>query len=590
MRRTLMIASVAFGLAVRVATAATPGWTQVGPFNQAGAPILVESVVVVPGSSTLYAGARSGVFRSDDGGADWDNLGQPGGNETRLLVLDPSAPETVYAATDNGVFKTMDGGATWAPSGLQDQGISALAVDPASPRTLYAGTWPGAGSGSSGSVFKSLDAGQSWSKIDELLLDVVSSLGVDPLDSSIVFAGTLNRRVLRSGDAGQTWSHADFVSGAVFQVVPDPVRSGVVYSRWATTQYLGWAMPTGTLRRTRDGGATWSDVAGLPSAYPGPFAIDPNDANILYSMTDGSLYRSIDGAESWSVLAPAPESIQLAISGGDPQYVYSAGEGVLRFDLAVLPPHCDASATTLCLQYGRFAVDVEWQQTPLGPTFQGQAIPVTAESGYFWFFGPDNVELMIKVLDGTAINDHFWVLYGALSDVAYTVTVTDTLTGAKRQYVNEQGTLASVADIKAFPGAVSATASNPRPPNPAVLTSAAASPAVVCEPDPTALCLEEGRFQVRVAWQAAPDGPSFNAAAIPLTGDTGYFWFFTDTNVELVVKVLDGRAINGHFWVFYGALSNVQYTITVTDTETGVSQIYEKPQGNLASVADTAAF
>ena len=211
---------------------------------------------------------------------------------------------------------------------------------------------------------------------------------------------------------------------------------------------------------------------------------------------------------------------------------------------------------------------------------------MTTDSGYFWFFGPENVELMVKVLDGTLINDHYWVFYGALSDVAYTLTVTDTLTGATQVYENPQGTLASVADTQAFPNAVSANASNARPPSRLVFPS----PAIVCDPDPAALCLEEGRFQVRVAWQKTPSGPSYSAAAVPLTRDTGYFWFFDEANVELVVKVLDGTAVNGHHWVFYGALSDVQYTITVTDTQTGATQTYENPQGTLASVADTAAF
>ena len=77
---------------------------------------------------------------------------------------------------------------------------------------------------------------------------------------------------------------------------------------------------------------------------------------------------------------------------------------------------------------------------------------------------------------------------------------------------------------------------------------------------------------------------------MPLTSDSGAFWFFQPSNIELVVKVLDGRAINGHFWVFYGALSNVGYTITVTDTATGESKTYTNPEGHLASLADTEAF
>jgi hypothetical protein len=54
--------------------------------------------------------------------------------------------------------------------------------------------------------------------------------------------------------------------------------------------------------------------------------------------------------------------------------------------------------------------------------------------------------------------------------------------------------------------------------------------------------------------------------------------------------VLDARGVNGHFWVFYGALSNVRYTITVNDTTGGRQRTYANPQGNMASVADTNAF
>ena len=78
--------------------------------------------------------------------------------------------------------------------------------------------------------------------------------------------------------------------------------------------------------------------------------------------------------------------------------------------------------------------------------------------------------------------------------------------------------------------------------------------------------------------------------AVPITGDTGYFWFFSSNNVELVIKALDGRAVDGKFWIFYGALSDVQYTITVTDTQTGAVKTYTNPSGQLASVADTSAF
>ena len=77
---------------------------------------------------------------------------------------------------------------------------------------------------------------------------------------------------------------------------------------------------------------------------------------------------------------------------------------------------------------------------------------------------------------------------------------------------------------------------------------------------------------------------------MPLTADTGYFWFFSDNNVELVVKVVDGRAVNGRYWFFAGALSDVEYVITVTDTSTGILRSYFSQAGVLASLADTSAF
>jgi hypothetical protein len=110
-----------------------------------------------------------------------------------------------------------------------------------------------------------------------------------------------------------------------------------------------------------------------------------------------------------------------------------------------------------------------------------------------------------------------------------------------------------------------------------------------CFPTATHLCLNGARFQVEADW-ALPGGIAGKGQAVPLTGDTGAFWFFDNSNLELMIKVLDGRAVNGHFWVYYGALSDVEYQITVTDTVTGVREIYVNPAGRLASGSDVAAF
>lgn len=111
-----------------------------------------------------------------------------------------------------------------------------------------------------------------------------------------------------------------------------------------------------------------------------------------------------------------------------------------------------------------------------------------------------------------------------------------------------------------------------------------------CEADEVTLCLGEGeRFQVEVSWTDF-EGNSGFGQAIPRTVDTGFYWYFGPDNYELMIKILDGRVLNDHFWVFYGSLSSVGFTITVTDTETGRRKVYNNPVGELASVGDTMAF
>jgi len=106
---------------------------------------------------------------------------------------------------------------------------------------------------------------------------------------------------------------------------------------------------------------------------------------------------------------------------------------------------------------------------------------------------------------------------------------------------------------------------------------------------PAGLCLNR-RFRVEAAWRVPSSGAHGTGTPIPRTGDTGVFWFFQPANFELLVKVLDGRGINGHFWVFYGSLTNVEFDLTVTDTMTGDQRTYHNPSGTMASRADTTAF
>jgi ELWxxDGT repeat protein len=115
------------------------------------------------------------------------------------------------------------------------------------------------------------------------------------------------------------------------------------------------------------------------------------------------------------------------------------------------------------------------------------------------------------------------------------------------------------------------------------------SPGTGCTAGAHTLCLHATRFKVEVAWRDFR-GRIGTGNVIPLTSDTGAFWFFNPSNYELMVKILDARALDGSFWVFYGALTNVEYTLTVTDTETDRTWERFNPLGQFASDGETGVF
>lgn len=107
-----------------------------------------------------------------------------------------------------------------------------------------------------------------------------------------------------------------------------------------------------------------------------------------------------------------------------------------------------------------------------------------------------------------------------------------------------------------------------------------------CVPDPTTLCIDDQpgdrRFKIQVAYRTSQGGGRAGAGnAIPLSSlgvdRGGLFWFFSPDNPEMLVKVIDGCAANGRFWVFSSAGTNVGLSTTVTDTRTGQTKIYSNP-------------
>jgi ELWxxDGT repeat protein len=359
---------------------------------------------------------------------------------------------------------------------------------------------------------------------------------------------------------------------------------------------------------------TASGTALVRDLLPGPDGSQPGgfldvQGRLFFTATDG-----VHGTELWTSdgtaagtrlvedLAPAAASSDptgLTVAG-DHLY-FSADDGLHGFEPWSLPltgpTGCVPGDTRLCLTGGRFQVEIAWQDFA-GHIGMGHTIPLTTDTGAFWFFDPANVEVIVKVLDARSLNDAFWVFYGALSNVRYSLTVTDTATGLTRRYDNLANQLASVGDTDGFGPLGAAEAATPKAaPSSVPLVSArtdaaiagVAGVATVCVAGPQRLCLQGDRFAVTAIWKDF-QGNTGIGTAVPLSGDTGYFWFFAPTNVEVVTKVLDGRALGGKFWFFYGALSNVEYTLTVTDTQTGAIKVYKNPSGQFGSVADTSAF
>ena len=249
---------------------------------------------------------------------------------------------------------------------------------------------------------------------------------------------------------------------------------------------------------------------------------------------------------------------------------------------------CSPSPAALCLSGGRFEVKATWKDFQ-GNTGQGQAVAITADTGYFWFFYDTNIELIVKVLDARALNGKFWVFFGALSNVEYDLTVTDSSTGASKTYHNPSGQFASVGDTSAFAGSAFAPASREMP----GLREVARLP----------VCFEFARLRSRFSTgvgrrrrplrpaPAPPTEPSFVRRALPHLRDhwTGLrratkwlrsgvlawhgrtratFCLFQTSRTYRATwsRSWTPGALNGEFWVFFGALSNVEYTIKVVDT------------------------
>lgn len=330
-----------------------------------------------------------------------------------------------------------------------------------------------------------------------------------------------------------------------------------------------------------------------------------NPEEYLWDFGDGSTATTAVAAHTYT--APGSYQVSLTVSKEDPecnqfgQNICTDTETQTVTVTGEASGNCVADAETLCLLDGRFQVTARFHNPSSGNIVPAKVYtPFSADkTGMFWFFRQDNVELIVKTLDGRPVNNAFWVFYGGLSNVEYWIEVVDTENAENDEtveYHNEPGVICGVPDTEAFPQeaeapqASSALRAVPMQVESFSLEPIAGAVSGTCVPGADTLCLLDGRFSVEVEWTDQRSGDSGVGNAIRGTDRTGYFWFFNSQNIELVTKMIDATESFGYFWVLWGGLSDVEYTIRVTDTVADVEREFHNPPGSFCGGADTTAF
>ncbi len=244
--------------------------------------INILAIAVAPSNpTTLYANVNSRVFTSTNGGDSWSDTGAV--FDPIVFAVDPTIATTVYAGTsDEGLFKSTDGGPTWSHENVglfPDSGVNALAVDPMTPATLYAGVGGYNSPANIFPIFKSTDAGISWTAAS-VGLDgglVVTALAIDPLTATTIYAASYEG-VFKSTDGAGTWRAANnglatvaFVSSLAI----DPFTPATLYAGTAAGVY-----------KSTSGGAMWRPLnTGLGNLGVSALVVDPQGPSVLYAGT-----------------------------------------------------------------------------------------------------------------------------------------------------------------------------------------------------------------------------------------------------------------------------------------------------------------
>jgi len=246
---------------------------------------------------------------------------------------------------------------------------------------------------------------------------------------------------------------------AAVAVSPDPTAWDPGYAAGPQVHpVLGWfASPTalgpdfdGRHRHTPptlrcvDGNTIWSQRSELYTQFADLDAVDTS-ATLL---PPGNSEGPEDGSWQSQAVAWAAGELKPAPLGAAAVAAITVQEVTLTYPPAGV---CLPDDTTLCFHHGRFRVEVEWTDFQ-GNTGPAKVVPYGSDnSGILWFFDSANWEMLVKVLAGCGVNDHYWVFAAATTNVAYRLRVTDTASGQVREYLNPLGQSSpAITDVQAF--------------------------------------------------------------------------------------------------------------------------------------------
>jgi photosystem II stability/assembly factor-like uncharacterized protein len=295
-------------------------------------------------NSQRSVGYGDGVYRSDDGGKSWKNLGLKKSEHIGRIVIDPRDSKLVYVAAegplwgpggDRGVYKTADGGANWKNvlTISENTGVADIATDPSNPDILYAAAYQRRrhvytliDGGPESAIYKSTDKGETWTKLKSgLPTEDMGRIGlaVSPADPNVVYATieAANGKggIFRSSDKGATWERRnEFDQGAMYygQILTDPKNVDRIY---VMNVYL---------RVSDDGGKTLHKIN--EANHHGDnhaLWIDPQDTNYYLLGSDGGVADSLDRGASWSFKAnlPTVQFYDVAVDNALPFYNVCGG-------------------------------------------------------------------------------------------------------------------------------------------------------------------------------------------------------------------------------------------------------------------------